>query len=167
MFFGQSEATTFASGERIMGKADDFYAEYSEPEIPSGMLQISSTSRFRFPIKEKSARGLVGELNVVIKKAYLQGLSDGAEPSLEHSKTSCDDKRIQRVYNREGRFIMVADHRDDIIEPQSMLFGGCGCNYIDLYVQQINGMIDRAEERGCVKGYRARMRDESFSKIDH
>lgn len=142
-----------------MGKEIDFYTEYSEPEIPSGMLQISSTSRFRFPIKEKSARGLVGELNIVIKKAYLQGLKDGAEPSRKHPKTSCDDKRIQHVYVEDG-LLNVASVISGLCVPQSVGIWKGLYSDPDLLADQINGMIDRAEERGCVKGYRARMNDE-------
>jgi hypothetical protein len=142
-----------------MKKAGDFYTKHIIPENPGGKLQITPGVNLQFPIEEKYAITLVAELNAVIDKAYKRGLNDGAEPSCKHPKTSCDDKRIQHVYAQAGALVVASVHSHSY-DPQFIK----NLIAIDLLVEQINGMIDRAEERGCVKGYRACLNDQFYSK---
>lgn len=140
-----------------MKKERDFYAQYVPSKIPQGKLDMRNGVSFWFPIEEKLARCFTGHLNMLLEEAYQRGLNDGAEFPTGNSKNFQDDKRIQHVYVQDG-----------ILRVASICLGFDTPQYApgnqDLLADQVNGMIDRAEERGCVKGYRACLRDQRFSK---
>lgn len=132
------------------------HIKYEPPETPPGKLRMGDNFSIRFPIQEKSAEGFIGQLNAYIEEAYQRGLQDGAEPSHRSTKNSQNDKQIQHVYEQDG-VLKVASIHPTIITPQDVV----NLNSMNQLVEQINMMIDRAEERGCVKGYRACLNDKS------
>ena len=51
---------------------------YNPPDIPSGTLQINEAI-FKFPIQEKSAHGLLGQIKIALKEVYNRGHDDGVK----------------------------------------------------------------------------------------
>lgn len=126
---------------------------YNPPNAPSGTLQINEANFFKFPIQEKSARGLLGHLRIALKEAYNRGYDDCAKWELEarnddlSSKLQSSGGRIKRVYLKGGS-LMIASYCRSVTSPQKVEFSGD----TQLLRDQINAMIEDAEERGFEQG---------------
>jgi hypothetical protein len=143
--------------------AKEFNAEniisYNKPEVPNGRLQINSDGDYYpFPIREESASRLARNLQKSLEVAYKAGFEDGTKivKTFSSEKPKSASGRIERVYVHGIWFYTAAKDRT-ISHPQATDFRNID---VPLFVQQINTMIEDAEERGREEGYEKRLREE-------
>lgn len=136
---------------------------YTPPPTSGGKLQVDKDGSFyTFPIEEESAEGLARELRKSLRDAHEDGYKAGTK-STEKPRVQPTEGRLQRVCVENNR-LMVASICRSIMVPQTVNLSKEDLNLL-LLRDQINIMIEDAEERGREEGYQERKDEEERELI--